>query len=322
MVRREREDWSESEQAELEAWLSASSAHRVAFIRLQSTWADAGRLKLVAANGLADPKDWRHAPAAEPENALPQQGYEYQRSLSDVLGAAIAAGLVLAAGLALWLNWPLHGTTYRTAIGGLSAIRVRDGSTITLNTNSGIHIALSDTERRVDLDKGEAFFEVAKDPNRPFIVRVGDERVVAVGTQFSVRREQNIIRVIVTEGSVRVEHSTASRPPETAMIAPGGVAVAGVAGVLVQDRPLADVEERLSWRKGIVVFHNTLLTEAVAEFNRYNTRQIDIEDAEIGALRIDGRFRTNNAPGFVRLLADAFPIQIDDNNEKIVLRRR
>jgi transmembrane sensor len=128
--------------------------------------------------------------------------------------------------------------------------------------------------------------------------------------------------VIVTEGRVRVEHSAAHRPPETAMISPGGVAVAGIAGVLVQDNPLSDVEDRLSWRQGTLVFHDTSLTEAVAEFNRYNTRQIAIEDPDIGALRIGGQFRTNNAQGFVRLLADAFPIQIEANDTRISLRHR
>jgi len=238
------------------------------------------------------------------------------------MGASIAASLLLAAILAAWLSLPPSSKAYRTDIGGISAIAVKDGSTITLNTDSGIRIALSDTERRVDLDKGEAFFEVAKDPKRPFVVRVGDQRVIAVGTKFSVRREQNGIRVIVTEGRVRVEHSAAHRPPETAMISRGGVAVAGIAGVLVQDNPLSDVEDRLSWRQGTLVFHDTSLTEAVAEFNRYNTRQIAIEDPDIGALRIGGQFRTNNAQGFVRLLADAFPIQIEANDTRISLRHR
>lgn len=238
------------------------------------------------------------------------------------MGASIAASLLLAVVLAAWLSWSPAATAYRTDIGGISAIAVKDGSTITLNTDSGIRIALSDTERRVDLDKGEAFFEVAKDPKRPFVVRVGDQRVIAVGTKFSVRREQNGIRVIVTEGRVRVEHSAAHRPPETAMISRGGVAVAGIAGVLVQENPLSDVEERLSWRQGTLVFHDTSLTEAVAEFNRYNTRQIAIEDPDIGALRIGGQFRTNNAQGFVRLLADAFPIQIEANDTRISLRHR
>jgi transmembrane sensor len=325
LVRRESEGWREADQAELEAWLSASTAHRVAFVRLQSAWSEAGRLKVLGRRGLLQLGERRRASALCELSAtpsLPRAFPGFQGRVWGAMGASIAASLLLAAVLAAWLSWPPAATAYRTDIGGISAIAVKDGSTITLNTDSGIRIALSDTERRVDLDKGEAFFEVAKDPKRPFVVRVGDQRVIAVGTKFSVRREQNGIRVIVTEGRVRVEHSAAHRPPETAMISRGGVAVAGIAGVLVQENPLSDVEERLSWRQGTLVFHDTSLTEAVAEFNRYNTRQIAIEDPDIGALRIGGQFRTNNAQGFVRLLADAFPIQIEANDTRISLRHR
>jgi transmembrane sensor len=324
MARRDGEEWAKADQAELEAWLSASTAHRVAFLRLQSAWPEAGRLKVLGRNGLLQPGERRRvlAPSQPAVTPGPAAIPSYQSRESRVVGASIAASLVLVAVLAGWLGLPLHANSYRTDVGGISAISVKDGSTITLNTDSGIRIALSDTERRVDLEKGEAFFEVAKDPKRPFVVCVGDQRAIAVGTKFSVRREQNGIRVIVTEGRVRVEHSAAHRPPETAMISPGGVAVAGVAGVLVQDKSLSDAEERLSWRQGNLVFHDTLLTEAVAEFNRYNTRQIDIEDPEIGVLRIGGQFRTNNAQGFVRLLADAFPIQIESNDTRIILRHR
>jgi len=199
---------------------------------------------------------------------------------------------------------------------------MKDGSTVTLNTNSDIRVALNETERRVDLERGEAFFEVAKDPNRPFIVRIGDQRVIAVGTKFSVRREPNHVRVIVTEGRVRVEHSEPHQPADVALISAGAVAVAGAAGVLVQDKSLSDAEERLSWRQGIVVFRESLLSDAVAEFNRYNTRQIYIEDPALGSMRIGGHFRTHNAEGFVRLLAEAFPIRVEDDESRIVLHHR
>lgn len=321
MVRRDSEHWNEAAQAELDAWLRASTAHRVAFVRLSSAWTDAARIKLLAVNGLADCKGG-DATVDAPISRLAVRVPWYQRALPVFSGTAVAAGLLLVAGLAGWLRWPTHGTDYHTDVGGLSAIAVRDGSTITLNTDSGIRIDLSNSERRVDLDKGEAFFEVAKDPSRPFVVRVGDQRVTAVGTKFSVRREQNSIRVIVTEGKVRIEHQGSQQPSETAMITPGGVAVAGNAGVLVQNKPLSDAEERLSWRKGTLVFRDTPLNEAVAEFNRYAARPIDIEDPAIGSLRIGGQFRTNNAQGFVRLLAEAFPIEVDATDKRIVLRRR
>lgn len=322
LVRRDREEWNNSDQAELHAWLSASTAHRVAFIRLQTAWQQAGRLKAHAA-GMT--KNGAPLPGDGPATLLPAKSEAPRRRRMRVprmLGASVAAVGLIAAVVVGWIAWSHQGMSYRTAIGGIAAISMKDGSTVTLNTNSDIRVALNETERRVDLERGEAFFEVAKDPNRPFIVRIGDQRVIAVGTKFSVRREPNHVRVIVTEGRVRVEHSEPHQPADAALISAGGVAVAGAAGVLVQDKSLSDAEERLSWRQGIVVFRETLLSDAVAEFNRYNTRQIYIEDPALGSMRIGGHFRTRNAEGFVRLLAEAFPIRVEDNESRIVLRHR
>jgi transmembrane sensor len=322
LVRSDCEEWNHAEQAELHAWLSASTAHRVAFVRLQAAWQQAGRLKALA-GGMT--KNGASPPGEQPR-ALPPARLEaprrYRMRVPRMLGGSVAAAGLAAAVVVGWLAWSHQGTSYRTAIGGIAAISMKDGSTVTLNTNSGIRVALNETERRVDLERGEAFFEVAKDPSRPFIVRIGDQRVIAVGTKFSVRREPNHVRVIVTEGRVRVEHSESHEPADVALISAGGVAVAGVAGVLVQDKSLSDAEERLSWRQGIVIFRETLLSDAVAEFNRYNTRQIYIEDSALGSLRIGGHFRTNNAEGFVRLLADALPIRVEDDKSRIVLHHQ
>jgi transmembrane sensor len=336
LVRRDREQWSNADQTEFQAWLSASTAHRLAFIRLQAAWQQAGRLKAVAAGmtkgGALFPADElrmvkpaksaahlaRHEDGEKSEAREPRR---FRMSGRRVFGVSVAAAC-LAAAVVGWIAWPRQETSYRTAIGGMTAISMKDGSTVTLNTNSDIRVALSETERRVDLEQGEAFFEVAKDPKRPFVVRVGDRRVIAVGTKFSVRRESNHVRVIVTEGRVRVEHSEPQHPAEIALVSAGGVAVAGAAGVLVQDKSLSDAEERLSWRDGIVVFRETLLSDAVAEFNRYNSRQILIEDPTLGSMRIGGHFRTRNAEGFVRLLADAFPIRVEENDSQIVLHHQ
>jgi transmembrane sensor len=338
LARRDREEWNNSDQAELHAWLSASTAHRVAFIRLQAAWQQAGRLKACAAgmakNGVLLPGDRRGTPVpAKPEAPLSRHenldagvtarnARRLRIRVLRTLGASFAAACLAAAIVVGWTAWSHQGTSYRTAIGGIAAISMKDGSTVTLNTNSGIRVALNETERRVDLERGEAFFDVAKDPNRPFVVRVGDQRVIAVGTKFSVRREANHVRVTVTEGRVRVEHSEPHAPAEAALISAGGVAVAGAAGVLVQDKSLSDAEEGLTWRQGIVVFRETLLSDAVAEFNRYNSRQIYIEDPALGSMRIGGHFRTHNAEGFVRLLADALPIRVEDDASRIVLHHQ
>jgi transmembrane sensor len=305
LARRDRKEWGDADEAALRDWMSASVAHRVAFIRLEAAWAQAGRLKDLTAPGFDAPQ--------------PVALDEPRRMARMAIAAVILVGCTAAA---LWAMTAHTGASYRTAVGSIKAVPMRDGSTVTLNTDSGIRVALSDTERRVDLDKGEAFFEVAKDLTRPFVVRVGDERVIAVGTKFSVRREGDNVRVIVAEGRVRVERAETPQQTAAALVSKGSVAVAGAAGVLIQDEALPEVEERLSWRQGFVVFHETLLSDAVAELNRYNDRKIIIEDSRIGSMRIGGHFRSNNAEGFVRLLAEALPIRVENDNGRIVLRHQ
>src|SRR3984893_17167442 len=127
------------------------------------------------------------------------------------LALSAAAALLLAVGGSLYLAFDPNGESYATPAGGLASVPMPDGSHVTLNTDSQIRIALTDTERRVELGHGEAFFEVSKDPKRPFVVRAGDKRVIAVGTKFSVRREGDDIEIVVTEGKVRVEDGAAGR---------------------------------------------------------------------------------------------------------------
>ena len=127
------------------------------------------------------------------------------------LALSAAAALLFAVGGGLYLAFAPNGERYATPVGGLASVPMPDGSKVTLNTDSQIRIALTDTERRVELGHGEAFFEVSKDPKRPFVVRAGDKRVVAVGTKFSVRREGDDIEIVVTEGKVRVEDGAAGQ---------------------------------------------------------------------------------------------------------------
>jgi transmembrane sensor len=236
----------------------------------------------------------------------------------------IAVGIALAAiGVGLWYVATLRGSDYQTVVGSVQAVPLKDGSDITLNTNSEVRVAVTDTERRVDLTRGEAFFHIAKDPKRPFVVRAGSSRVIAVGTQFSVRRDGDEVSVVVVEGRVRVERAdvSATLVPPT-FLAAGGVARSDGAGVLVQAKSLPEAEQMLSWRRGYLVFHETPLKVAIAEFNRYSTHQIMIDDPEVGELKIGGNFRTSNADAFIRLLESGLPIRAEPQDGRIILHSR
>lgn len=244
------------------------------------------------------------------------------------IGAGLAASLVLTAA---WLLWP-QASGYRTPVGGLESVPMADGSTVTLNTDTALTLAVTQRERRVTLEHGEAFFEVAKDPTRPFVVQAGRHSVIAVGTQFAVRRDGADTQVVVTEGTVRLEGADAQQSAGSAsvrmsrsgteLLPAGTVAHAGDAGVLVQKETPSEAEEHLSWRQGVLVFHDATLADAVAEFNRYNVRQVVIDDPSVAAFKVAGDFRATNVDAFVRLLERGYPLKVEQRDDQVVLKAR
>jgi len=328
LARRDRGNWVEADQAGLNDWLRISTTHRVAFLRLEAAWQQAERLKALGAGvthgQIPPPGAWQHSPflsgdpdeVASPVASVGKLGQRHRWRY----GLAASVLLIVSGGLG-WYIHATRGSSYETVVGGLQAVPLRDGSNITLNSDSQVHVAVSDKERRVELTHGEAFFEVTKDPARPFVVRAGHARVIAVGTKFSVRRDGEDVSVVVIEGRVRVERddkTTADLPP--ALLAAGNVARSDASGVLVAEKPLPVAEEMLSWRNGFLVFHDTPLATAVAEFNRYNTRKIVIDDPTVAELRIGGNFRSNNVDAFVRLLESGLLIRAEQQQDRIILR--
>jgi transmembrane sensor len=322
--------WSADDQSRLELWLDASTANRIALLRLRAAWERSGRLKALGAGvpaGTIPPRaSWGFARNELQEADAPQylqQNPEVAAVLPRRFARAMAVSLMLA--IAIGTGWQFlanNASSYTTKIGAMSTVPLSDGSKITLNTNSQIRVALNSSERRIDLEQGEAFFEVAKDAARPFIVAIADKRVIAVGTKFSVRRDNDDIRVLVTEGRVKIEHSGSSaRTPET-QLAAGSQAQTAQAAVLVDQPAPMEVEQLLSWRTGYIVFRDTRLADAVADFNRYTNRKIVIEDPAIANIRIGGNFRSDNADAFVSLIQSGFPIQVEQRGERIVLTKR
>lgn len=320
LARRDSGRWDDADQAALDRWLEEDTAHVVAWLRIQSSWSRADRLKALGAGvrrgQVPEVGAWRfprfaaEAPASRPRRRP-------RRALR-----AWAACLALAAAGAAVLYRNVEASGYRTAVGRLEAVSLADGSTVTLNSDSRLEVDLSGPERHLALRQGEVFFEVAKDPARPFVVQVDGKRVVAVGTRFSVRRLQQEIRVAVTEGEVRVEAGDGDPAMPPARLKAGAVARVGAGGVLVQQRPLAEVEQSLSWRNGYLVFDDTPLDQAVAEFNRYQTRRIVVRDPTVARLRVGGNFRWSNADAFVRLLEEALPVHARRKGDEIELTRK
>jgi transmembrane sensor len=382
IARRDTPDWDATA---FEGWLAESVSHRVAYYRLNAAWQEAGRLRIlrgvdpatieapvdssVADSPAISAPDW--ANFSEGVQALAgrsaRQPRPFARRAPWVLAASVVLGLCAALGVYRLERAPPD--RFFTVVGGLEAVPLADGSRVTLNTDSELQVSLEPRERVVSLNRGEAYFEVAKDKSRPFIVNVGPKRVIAVGTQFSVRRDGDSIQVIVTEGTVRMEvrraraSSASSQSPTAAQVprstqtpaseqaatsssAPGSaeavpqgspaslsspgsanvillpagsVARAEADAVLVRNEPLAEIEQRLSWRSGLLTFRDTPLADAVAEFNRYNERKIVIQDPRIASLQLGGIFRSTNIDPFIELLGQGFPVRATQEGNRILL---
>jgi transmembrane sensor len=327
LARRDARAWTDVDQAAFDEWLAVSPIHKVEFLRMEYAWEESLRLKALGA-GVQSNKAPR--PGRWVLSALFSGGVAGRSSRTPAAPAmrrlrlpmALAASVLIAVAAAAWITASYYGGRHSTSVGQLSHIAMADGSQVTLNTDSVVRVAVNTKERRVELQRGEAFFKVAKDPSRPFIVTVGERRVTAVGTQFSVRREGTDAQVVVTEGTVRIETGEQTPLTPAASVPAGSVAHAGHAGTSVQSRPLSQAEELLSWRTGILVLHDMTLMEAAAEFNRYNARKIVIRDPLVGAMHISGSFRATNAEAFARLLERGYPLQADTRDADIILTQR
>ncbi|MBN6111019.1 FecR family protein [Xanthomonas bonasiae] len=348
LARCDRGDWTPQQQARLEAWLAAATAHRVAFLRLRAAWQESGRLQALGAgqrDGHIPPRgSWRGlaggdalandteandgaAAAVAPGTPAdlgqlrfaPRLPARARRRWPLALAATLLLGMVL--GLAWRQSAALQPVAYASATGSLRPLALADGSHATLSSDSRIDVALSRAQRHIDLQRGEAFFEVSKDPARPFVVASGARRVIAVGTRFAVRRDADALRVVVTEGTVRLESAANPQAPPTLLPA-GSIALAGPHGVLVRRVALAEAERALDWRNGYLTFDDTPLQAAVAEFNRYNTVKLQVADASAGALRVGGNFRWSNTDAFVRLLEQGFPIRAERRGDQVLLHSR
>lgn len=291
LMRRGEPDWSSSDQDALDAWLDHSMAHKAAFWRIEHGWAAADRLAAIGADDNSR-SGWRWRNAA---------------------WLALAASLLLAIGL-VTIPWSSSADSsaqpqrYASRTGERRAIQLADGSRVELNTRTRLRAAVTRAGREIWLDDGEAYFAVAHDADRPFVVHAGPRTITVLGTKFSVRLSGRRVQVAVSEGRVRIDQADSAGRSTT--ITRGDMAVAEGPSLLVAQNSIQRVEDNLSWRRGMLVFAQSSLGDAAAEFNRYNQRQIRITDPEAARIRIGGSFQADNVDAFGRLLRDAYGLDV------------
>lgn len=283
-------------EAELEAWLAADARHRGAFLRAQALWQRLDRASQTNVLGVEETKSF-----VSRRGALAGGG---------VLAAAAAiAGVVLFTG---------GERTLETAVGEVRRVTLPDGSTMVLNTEGRAGIAMDGEIRRIKLADGEAWFQVKKNPQRPFLVEAGNVRVRAVGTAFSVRRIGDHADVAVTEGVV--EAWVVGREHAKLRLSAGQSAMLSETA-LAKSIPVgeAEITRRLAWRGGEIDLNGQTLAEAAGEFNRYNLRKLVVTDARLQRKRVYGVFRSNDPEGFAKAVAVALGGQVRPDGENIVV---
>lgn len=234
----------------------------------------------------------------------------------------IAVGLVALASVALLLA-DLAPGDYVSGVGERRVIHLDDGSSVTMNTRSRLHVRLTPRGRDIELLSGEALFAVAHDARRPFRVHVGHTVVEAVGTEFSVYRGQHGTQVSVVEGRVKIFADLAwtsvgapdfERPPPPIPVSAGEEAQvsrdSGSAEFDVERKAVTpeQIEHHLAWVNGQLIFENATLAETVAEFNRYNRRKLEISDPTLAQIHVGGAFASTNVDEFIEELNALFRI--------------
>ncbi len=294
---------SARERGEFVDWLRESPLHVAEMLRLSRV-----------DQSLGDYTKWHEIEAAESSGddnvvtlgdaKLSPPGYKPNRA--TFLPWASAASLVTLAILGAWLFLSHDQSVIRTQAGERRELTLADGSVVDVAPSTELSVRMEDTQRLIKLTRGQAFFHVAKNPNRPFIVDAGDTHVRAVGTAFNVTRSAAGVTVTVVEGQVAVIREPSSVPSAIASKTSRSADILLSANEQVLMTPAAATPVRevngaaeVAWTVGNLVFNDETVAEVVRRFNLYNHAQIQILDQALAARRVSGVFEATDPESFI-----------------------
>lgn len=317
LVRLDNGKLSKQLKRELKDWLSADKRHQVALKAMADTWDDMDDV-LVSMNNESSPEKISLMPIITP----------------------ILKPLALAASISFFaiLMWGsssdnIQNSSFATTIGQQLDAKFADGSIIHLNTNSHIETEFSDEKRIIKLIKGEALFDVAHDPERPFIVYAGDRLVQAVGTKFIVHLQSENIQVTVTDGKVKMSEVASNttlsdiKALDSSTINKGDLFIAKGEQAIAEKNQAPTLthikaekmKRELSWLNGKLIFENETLLDIIEEINRYSDITIVLNDPTLHDLRISGRFDLGDSEALIEAIELSFNIKSQRLDSKEVL---
>lgn len=310
-------------------WLAADPAHEQAYQTLAALWADLADfaehdalrdLRHLALHqaGLTPPGQ-----AAAPPPLLREPVRQQRRRRRYVPMAAALAAVALV-GLLWIVNPTLYQARYETGIGARHSLRLLDGTRITLNTDTALAVRYDLRSRQVQLEGGQAHFQVSRSRWWPFQVDAGSGGVRALGTAFDVYRRDGDVRVTLVEGRVQVYG--AADAPSAALVADDAASTVLAPGeqILVSPQGLSAVStvsmpKATAWLSGRLVFDDERLRDVITEVNRYSPTRLVIEDPALAEVRVSGVFRAGRAEGFVTTLRASFPVETSRRDDGSLL---
>lgn len=305
------EDASAEDRERCAAWLKEDPANQTAFDELNHT------LSRVVAMG-----DRFRGSAAKGDSATDTGSRSRAGNPGRKWFVGTAAALLVGAVGAVILVQAPKGTLYDTDVGQQMTFTLSDRSTVQLNTDTELLVRFADDIRRIELRRGEAFFDVAHDSNRPFVVEAGLGSIQAVGTGFVVRVDSDVVEVTVTEGIVELKHASRNRvefsePDDPADVMP--VAKLGEGYRVEYDRRVGspavvapeELDRDLAWRQGLMIFEDQTLEEVLKEVGRYTETRLIIADSTLTELRVGGAFRSDDLEALLEFLEKGLDISVN-----------
>jgi transmembrane sensor len=325
---------SDADRLEFSEWLLRSPVHVEEYLAVSRAW---GALNVPQGNELDT--DSLIAAAREdqaPSNVIPlhpksaetvetpTRAPEWTLRMTRKRLLASAASILL--GAALWGGYQLRfaADIYQTVVGEQRSVTLTDGSVVYLNTNSSVRVRWTTAERHIDLLRGEARFQVAKNPVRPFIVATAEATVRAVGTVFNVRADTTRTQVAVIEGRVEVKalderpHGHSQTLPTASAATTGGAVDlqlsagehAEVAMGAIKPNAGPPMEAVRSWTERRLVFRGESLATVIDEFNRYRSHPLVLDDSQLASLSISGAFNLDDPDSLISYLKSFETVQV------------
>jgi len=313
VARIDRGSLTELDQASLDAWLEGDVRRFGAFARAQAVLAS---ISLTDHGAATETPGAPEAPDTATEEATVISILPRLLTRRRLVQAGTATALAASFGALALL--PLGTSSYTTARGEVRLLPLADGSVVTMNTDSHIRVNFSKATRTIYLDKGEVLFDVAKNPERKFLVKAGMAKVQAIGTAFSVRRTGTTpVEVMVREGTVNVAAPQGHK--QSLMLGANMRALADASGDVTAKRMSSDeIERMLAWREGKIAFSETSLRNAAIEFNRYNKVKIQVGGNDIANRTVTGMFSATDPQGFAHAAALSLDLKVQEKPGQII----